>query len=570
MNTAELICQVFSRLGIKTAFGMPGTQLIPLYAALQHSAMRTVLARHEMSAAFMANGYFRASGTPALLITIPGPGFTYTLNGLAEAKHDSAALVYLLVRKLKPVGGAFGFQVIDHQALATPLVKAYMCVESAMEVPSILQQAMRTATTGQPGPVIVEVDVDLLPQQVDAALGDFTVGTARPSQSSEVDKIAARLKSSRKPLLLLGQGVQGGSQSAKALVEKLACPLITTISGRGVVPEDHPNVVAPDFGLYGVSIVNELVEASDLVLAVGCRFSHNGTSGFRLKIPREKLIHVDADQGVLNQNYPADLAICADAPTLLTQLVSSFGGPTRTIDWSPAEIAGWKQKYLADIRNERPHFPHAVECTPPSMAHLFATLRKLLPTESTIVADSGLHQYMTRCYFEIRAPRGLVVPSDYQSMGYGLPAAVGAKLARPDRPTVLVTGDGSFAITGMELATVVRENAPLVVIVFNDSVLGLIREQQTDLIGDTFGTELANPDFELFAASMGLPYFRLTGTGEDQLRAAIAEPAGALVEVALRPSPERRSALARSRMKKNFKRKVKTSFAGKLLQKFRS
>ncbi len=569
MNTAELICAVVSRLGLTTAFGLPGTQLIPLYAAIKHSNLRMVLASHELSAAFMANGYYRASGRPALLITIPGPGFTYTLNGLAEAKHDSAALVYLLVKKQKPAGGLFGFQVIDQRALAEPLVKAYLTVTSASEVAGIFQQAVKLATSGQPGPVIVEIDVDILPLAADSGSADSTIGPGKPSTSSEAEQIAERLRTSKRPVLLLGQGTQEGSADATRLAELLHCPVVTTISGRGVLPEDHPNIVAADFGLYGVSIVNELVAESDLVLAVACKFTHNGTGGFRLKITREKLIHVDADPSVLNQNYPADLAVTADAPTILNSIVKSLTGAKSNWTWTAPEISTWRGRFLKELRTVRPHCPQAVECTPPDISQLFTVLRKLLPRDCTIVADSGLHQYLTRCYFDILSPRGLVVPTDYQSMGFGLPAAIGAKLAQPDRPTVLITGDGSFAMTGMELASIVREKVPVTVIVFNDSVLGLIREQQTDLVGHTFGVDLQNPDFELFAASMDLPYYLLTGNYEDQLKAALGEARGALVEIRLRPTDARQSALARSQFKHAVKRKVHTSPLGMLLRLFK-
>jgi acetolactate synthase-1/2/3 large subunit len=558
MTAAQLVCTIFSRLGIDCAFGMPGTQLIPVYSALKHSAIRTVLASDELAAAFMANGFYRASGRPALLITIPGPGFTYTLTGLAEAKHDSVALVHLLVRKQTPAGGQFGFQVIDQETIATPLVKAYLTVRGIHEIAPTLQQAVRVATTGQPGPVIVEIDVDLLPQAVPAEAADFTVGTGGTDKVEGLAAIGERLSASRRPILFLGQGAQGGSVAATALASALRCPVITTISGRGVVAEDHPSLVAPDFGIYGVAVVNELIEAADLVLAVGCRFSHNGTSGFKLKLPPEKLIHVDTDPGVQGQNYPASLSVCTDASSLLSQLYELIANGKRAAAWPADEIIKWRGRFLEELRRVRPHFPRAVECTPPEISYLFETLRKLLPRECTIVTDSGLHQILTRCYFPIFSSRGLVAPSDFQSMGYGIPAAIGAKLARPERPTVVITGDGGFAMTGMELLTMAREKTPLTVIIFNDGVLGLIREQQTDMSSDTFGTTLLNPDFELFAQSMGLDYFRLSDRVDDQLKAALASPRGSIVDIRLRQSSSRRFGHAKTLLGKSVKRNIRS------------
>lgn len=558
MTAAQLVCTVSSRLGIDCAFGMPGTQLIPLYSALKHSAIRTVLASDELAAAFMANGYYRSSGRPSLLITIPGPGFTYTLTGLAEAKHDSVALVYLLVRKQNPAGGQFGFQVIDQKAIASPLVKAYLTVTAVNEIVSTLRQAIHVATTGQPGPVIVEIDVDLLPQPVPADAADFTVGIEGESKVEGIAAIVARLTASRRPVLFFGQGAQGNAGSATALADVLRCPVITTVSGRGVVVEDHSGLVAPDFGIYGVAIVNELIEASDLVLAVGCKLSHNGTGGFKLKLPPEKLIHVDADNNVLGANYPASLCVCADAPAILGQLHEALAKGQLATTWTAEEVGKWRARFLEELWRVRPHFPRAVECTPSEISHLFETLRRLLPRDCTIVTDSGLHQILTRCYFPIYSPRGLVTPSDYQSMGYGIPAAIGARLARPKRPTVVITGDGSFAMTGMELATMLREKAPLTIILFNDGVLGLIREQQADMNSDTFGTTLLNPDFELFATSMGLDYFMLSGRGDDQLRAALASPRGSIVEVRLRQTTARRVSHANARLQKSARRKIRS------------
>jgi acetolactate synthase I/II/III large subunit len=570
-TAAELICSTISGLGIKHVFGMPGTQLIALYSALRRSNLRTVLATQELAAAFMANGYYRASGQPAALVTIPGPGFTYTLTGLAEARHDSAGILYLLVRKQNPPGGPHGFQLIDQKNMAASLVKSYLTITDLGAIVPILKTAMQEVTTGQPGPVIVEIDVDLLSQTVPNSIIDITEQSKldRKIPVEDIRAVADRLTTSKRPLLLCGQGTQAASSEMTSLVETLRCPVATTISGRGVLAEDHPNVVAPDYGVYGVSVLNELIAVSDLVLAIGCKLSHNGTAGFKLKLPQEKLIHVDADPGVPGVNYPTSLSICADAPSFLSSLNRVVTQSRPQSGWTSDDIAQWRSRYLEELRRPRPHFPRAVECNPPEIAHLYEVLRRVLPRDCTIVTDSGLHQFLTRCYLPIFASRGLVVPSDYQSMGYGIPAAVGAKLARPDRPTVVITGDGGFAITAMELLTAVREEAPLVVIVFNDGVLGLIREQQADMTGDTFGITLQNPDFEAFADAIGLDYHRLHGHIEHHLKSALANPRGAIVEVRLQQSTARRVKLAHGRVVGASKRRIRSwlpAFIGRLLK----
>jgi len=308
--------------------------------------------------------------------------------------------------------------------------------------------------------------------------------------------------------------------------------------------------------VYGLELVNELLESGDLILAVGCKLSHNGSGGFKLKLPEGKLIHVDAAPEVLNANYPASLAVCADAPRLLGRLADELSKAKAVSVWTDKEIADCRHRLLTEIRLPRPHYPRAVDCRPAEISHVFEALRRALPRDCTVVTDSGLHQYLTRCFFEVQMPRGLVTPSDFQSMGYGIPAAVGAKLARPDRPTVIITGDGGFAMTGMELLTMVREKAPLAVIVFNDNALALIRDQQSDMFGDSFGVGLNNPDFEAFAVSMGVEYFPAEGNPEEQFRRAISSASGAIVEVRLNQSVSRRTTLAVDRLRRKIRRSI--------------
>jgi acetolactate synthase-1/2/3 large subunit len=558
---ADLVCSTLEQLGIRCVFGMPGTQSLPLYNALRTSKLRTITATHELAAAFMANGYFRASGKPAALLTIPGPGLTYALTGLAEAQHDSAAVLYLMARRMASKDRPFAFQQIDQKSILSSVVKKSFSISSAGDIVTALTEALTTATSGQPGPVVVELDTDMLFSPAEVSAPAPMTGVASISVSDkDVSGICDRFRHSKRPVLFLGQGAQEGSAAATKLAEQLHCPVLTTTAGRGVVREDHPLVVGPGFPVYGLELVNELLESSDLILAVGCKFAHNGSGGFKLKVPEAKLVHVDAALEVLNANYPASLAVCADAPPLLARLADELSQAGVVSMWTQEEIADFRHRFWANARSIHPHYPQAVDCRPSEISHLFDALRQALPRDCTVVTDSGLHQYLTRCFFEVQTPRGLVTPSDFQSMGYGLPAAVGAKLARPDRPTVVITGDGGFAMTGMELLTMVREKAPLAVIVFNDSALALIRDQQSDMFGDSFGVGLENPDFEAFAISMGVEYFLAEGNPEEQFKRAIGSPAGAIVEVRLNQSVSRRTHLAVNRLRRKARRSIGSWF----------
>ena len=555
MIGADLVCASLERLGIKCVFGMPGTQSLPLYYALKSSKLRSITATHELAAAFMANGYFRACGKPAALLTIPGPGLTFALTGIAEAQHDSAAMIYLLARKHQGISRRFAFQVIDQESIAGSLAKKCFTIREASEIASVLSEAVGTAVGGQPGPVVVELDTEMLFHQAGDGASE-SVSEISPAEVRKEDlaAITDRIRCSKRPVMFFGQGAQEGATAAIGLAEQLHCPVLTTSSGRGVVSEDHPLLVGPGFTVHGLDLVNEFLVTSDLILAIGCKLSHNGSAGFRLKLPQEKLVHVDASQEVLNANYPASLAVCADATLLLARLVEVVSAEKLASSWTGNEIADFRSRFLAEVKSVRPHYPQAVDCRPAEIQYLFEALRRALPRDCTVVTDSGLHQYLTRCYFEVRTPRGLVTPSDFQSMAFGLPAALGAKLARPDRPTVLIVGDGGFAMTGMEMLTMAREKAPLVIVVFNDGALALIRDQQSGYFGENFGVEMHNPDFEAFAVAMGAEYFLAQGNPEVQIGEALKAPQGAIVEVRLNQTLAHRTSVAANRLRRKTRR----------------
>lgn len=317
---ADRICHALEDLGIETVFGLPGTQNVSLFEALRTSRLRTVLATHELGAAFMAGGYFRASGRVAALVTIPGPGFTYALTGLAEARHDSAALLH--ITGAPPEGGrSFQLQALDQAAMAGPVVKHRVRIDREADTESLLREAVVAATSGEPGPVLVEVRPEVL-SAPSSARSPMVPRPAPPT--ADVSAIVSRLRAARRPVLFVGQGAAEGADALRRLVEWLNAPVITTLSGRGLLPEDHSLSVGVDLGGPGIEAVNRLLDSADLILAVGCKCSHNGTGGFRLRLPADRLVHVDASREVLGANYPASLAIAADVPALLETLATAL------------------------------------------------------------------------------------------------------------------------------------------------------------------------------------------------------------------------------------------------------
>ncbi|RME22295.1 MAG: thiamine pyrophosphate-binding protein, partial [Candidatus Zixiibacteriota bacterium] len=392
----------------------------------------------------------------------------------------------LSLHKSNPPGQTFRFQVIDQTAMAAPVLKKLLSVADGNALPKTVAEACRLARSGEPGPVAIDLSAQMLSDTME--MKEISLPSAAPSSPqvdpARLEQLAQRLRTARRPLLLLGMGAMEAGQAIRQLAERMLCPVMTTCSGRGSIPEDDPLVVCPDFGMRDIELVNELVSQADLVLALGCKFTHNGSAGFRLRIPEEKLIHIDASAAVLNANYPASLAIEADIPALFTEsavhdlLQAEFAG-----EWTHDELAAWRRKILDTLPPSMTELPRLTDLAKLTLPDFFSRFRSILPRDAIIVTDSGFHQMLTRTFLPINAPRGIITPADFQAMDFGIPAAIGAALAAPRRRVVAVVGDGSMAMSAMELRTAVRERIPLTVIVLNDSSLGLIRRLQIEYYG---------------------------------------------------------------------------------------
>ncbi|MCU1298476.1 MAG: hypothetical protein JWO91_2754 [Acidobacteriaceae bacterium] len=556
LTGGTLLCVELEKLGVKHIFGLPGSQNVLFFEALRRSSIRTVLATHELAAAFMANGYYRASGKVGVLTTIPGPGFAYTVAAIAEASQDSSALIYIANQPVEDSNKKFHRQWIDQKALLAPMVRHIVEVDCAANIQGAVQEAYAATTAGEPGPVLLLVKPRAIWEE--AEVSENSIGRERPlplPDPAAIKDVVRALEKSRRVVLFIGQGVSESAEQIRGLAEILNAPVITTRSGRGVVPEDHPDVLSFVYSEPALHALNSVFERSDLIIAIGCKFSQNGTHGFQLRIPQDKLIHVDASTEVLNANYPARLAIHSDAGIFLNQLLASIAGATLPrSEWSAQDLAAYK-KSGGDYANEPE--PKVYGADPSTPAGFFATLRKTMPPDACLVTDSGLHQVLASRHFRVHSPRGIVSPSDFQSMGFGLPSAIGAKLACPNRKVVAIVGDGGFAISGMEIITAVREEIPLTIIIFNDGALGQIRLQQISRFGHTHATDLLTPNLELFAQAVGADYVYLEGNAESVLRTAIQSNTVTLVEVSLSDSnaihAERVKALARETGRKALK-----------------
>jgi acetolactate synthase I/II/III large subunit len=542
-NGAAHLCATLEAHGVAHVFGVPGSQDLALYEALRKSKIRSVLTTNELAAGFMANGYYRASGRIAPLLTIPGPGFTWALTPVAEALQDSVALMHL-VGRAPGSDHRLHLQAIDQRAVATPLVKGAFRIDEPAQIEPELAKAMRLALAGEPGPVLVEWTAHALQGAVPSAATSEPQVQHRTS-SADVGQVVARVLRAKYPILLVGQGAIGAASLVRELAESLGAPVFSTASGRGVLPEDHALALGFDGERGNVAVINELVAISDLVLVLGCKLGFSGSLGFQLKLPLERVVRVDTSADILRITYPAETAFVESVEAFLGRVVPQIaaGRQTCASAWKKDEIARWARRVRECAVDAPEPIVQGIETG--RVADFFSALRKVLPRDGIVCADSGLHQQLLRRHFDVLAPRGLVFPSDYQSMGFGLPAAIGAKFAVPDRPVVAVLGDGGFAMSGMELLTAVRENLRLTVIVFNDGQLGRIRLSQLAAYGRTNSVEVSNPDFEAFALAVGASYALVDGDPESTLRASVEGRGVTLVELRLGDGAKLRTLRAR-------------------------
>jgi acetolactate synthase-1/2/3 large subunit len=562
MTGGDVVCITLERLGATTVFGLPGTQNVALFESLRRSNLHTVSASHELAAAFMANGYFRASGRMGVVTTIPGPGFTYALTALAEARHDSAALLYLVVKPAGLPGRKFRLQDIDQVTMARPIVKQTFEIDKADQVAATIAEAWHCAQEGEPGPVYVEISDDVVNGSLtsNGEILKSEAPTAEPDVLASAYELLTRCK---RPVFFVGQGAADSSDAVRSLVSKFGCPVLSTCSGRGVVSESDSLLVCGDFSGWGVKLVNELIESADLVLALGCKLTHNGSSGFKLRLPEEKLIHVDTSRETLGANYPAHLPIHSDVARFLSTIPAAVGQQARDhITWKADEVAQWKQKFEKLRAGSFSILPKTVGTESNDIRAFFGGLREVLPSDAIVTTDSGLHQQLVRRFYRVTSPRGMIAPTDYQSMGFGLPAAIGAKIALPERQIVAIIGDGGLAMSGMDLLTAVREKLDLTVIVFNDGYYGQIRQQQVADYGHEHAVKLLNPDLRLLAEALGTEFHLVEGNVKNSLRNALDRAGVSVIELRLDAGAAMHRGQIKTVMKEEIKRRLGPKLTG--------
>ena len=500
---AELVVRALEDEGIALAFGIPGTHNIELWDALASSAsVRSVLVTDEQSASFMADAAWRASGRVACVNVVPGAGLTHAMSGIAEAFLDCVPMLVLGCGIRRDSGRAYQLHDVDQLALARPVTKAQFLPASGAELYEVVRRACGIARSGTPGPVFVEVPADQYLFRHDADL--VPPAPERPGvvPADDLERAASLLRTAKRPLLYVGLGA--AQANLVALAERLESPVSTTFQGKGVFPESHPLSLWPGFGDAAPAVARDVAASCDATLAIGCRFGEVATGSYGM-VPPRPLVHVDIDPSVFGRNVPADVAIASDASAFVAALLPRLD--PRTPD---AVLRDRIRSGRAEVDEElgRPSdgrvSPHL----------LLRALQATFGPETVFTSDSGNGTFLAVEGLRLEKPGRLLAPVDFSCMGYAVPAAVGAKLARPDAPVVALAGDGALLMTGLELLTAAQNNLGIAVFVLRDRELAQIAQFQATALGRKASSTLADLDLAGLARALGAETLALSTDAE--------------------------------------------------------
>ncbi len=496
---AEILVQGLLDQGVDTIFGYPGGGVLPIYDALYDADIRHILTRHEQGAVHAADGYARASGRPGVCLATSGPGATNLVTGIATAYMDSVPIVLITGQVPTVQVGTDAFQEVDITGITMPITKHNFLVKDPSVVPTVIKKAFHLARTGRPGPVLID-----LPRDVTAAEIEFDYPEKvqlkgyKPTvkgHPSQIAQAAKMIYESSRPVILTGGGVisSGAAPELLKLAEIISAPVASTLMGLGGFPGDHKLSLGMA-GLHGTRYANMAITNSDLLIGLGVRFADRVTGAVEKFAPKARIIHVDVDPAEIGKNVPPHLPIVGDVKqvltTLLPLLTSREGG-----DWL-AEVAGYKRDYPLEYKRGNGLKPQ----------YVIEKLSAVTRGEGIVVTDVGQHQMWVAQYFCFRYPRTLVTSGGLGCMGYGLPAAIGAKFGRPDKQVILVSGDGSFQMMMTELGTLAEQRLTLKIFILNNKRLGMVRQLQEFYYDKRYSAVdfSFTPDFAALAGVYGL------------------------------------------------------------------
>ena len=515
MNGAQHILDAFHRHSISTVFGYPGGYIMPLYDALVDDVgVEHVLCRHEQACALAADGYARASGKLGVCIATSGPGATNLITGVANAHRDSIPMLVITGQVPSGLIGTDAFQETDVLGMTLGIVKHSYLVDDADSLPAIMEEAMELAQSGRPGPVWIDIPKDLLLADVSDA--PFPRSEPREISFPDLAEALTMLRAARKPILYSGGGISlaHAEDRFRTFAESAALPAVVTLKGIGNPGKHNPYNLGM-LGMHGSRAANKAVDECDLLLVIGARLDDRATGSLDGFAPNAKMIHIDADAAEINKLRPTELAIRGDLNDILETL-------TNALQEKPLDIGDWQKQCRTWYTTGGFHAADNEEPLAPITGPAFVRqLSRIAPDDTVIACDVGQHQMWVAQHYDFDHPRHHLTSGGLGTMGFGLPAAIGAQFSDRNSTVINVTGDGSFMMNAQELATIRRYNLPVKLIVMDNQCLGMVRQQQELFYGNRESQINLddNPDFVAMARAFDIPALHISRT--DQIRRGI-------------------------------------------------
>lgn len=517
LTGAQIIWECLTREGVDVVFGYPGGAILPAYDALnQYPSIHHVLVRHEQGATHMADGYARATGKVGVAVATSGPGATNMITGMATAMMDSSPIVCITGQVPTAAIGSDAFQETDVTGCTLPVTKHNYLVMDVEDLAYTIREAFYIARTGRPGPVLIDIPKDVQNAATEFFYPDDPInlpGYHLPSEANEHDLLDALdlIDQAQRPVILAGHGVMmsGAMEELRQFAEITQTPVALTLLGKGGFPENHPLSLGM-MGMHGQAACNHAIQQADLLLAFGMRFDDRVTGNIDTYATNARKIHVEIDPSEINKNVKVDVGICGDLKTVLRQLMPRLK-TYRHAEWI-AEIRDWQEdSNQRDILQQLNSLPDGKLWA----AQVIADLFNLTEGQAMTVTDVGQHQMLEAQYYPHTRPHSMLTSGGLGTMGFGFPAAIGAKFGCPDQEVWAIVGDGGFQMTQAELATAVQEKININVAVINNGYLGMVRQWQEFFYEERYmATPLVNPDFVKLAEAYGMPARRVTQRSE--------------------------------------------------------
>lgn len=540
MLGAEAVIASLEAEGVDTVFGYPGGQAIKIYDALYDSQqLHHILARHEQGAVHMADGYARSTGKPGVVIVTSGPGATNTVTGIATAYMDSVPLVVITGQVGRGVIGTDSFQESDIVGITMPVVKHSYLLQSTDELTTTFREAFHIATTGRPGPVLIDIPSDLAGSEMVFEYADeVNLPSYKPTYRGNAKQVRAAcrlLEEAEQPLLYVGGGIIASEASDElvALMDRMQVPAVVTLMGKGAVPEDHPLNLGP-VGMHGAKYSNMAMTEADLIIAAGARFSDRVTGRLSEFAPNAKVVHIDIDPAEIGKIRDADVPIVGDLKGVLAGMLEQLekdGAAPRDEQWI-ADINAWKERYPF-------YHPNVREADDEIVPELVISelSRQLDPDTSIVTTEVGQHQMWAHQFLRRQKPRTFLSSGGLGTMGFGFPAAIGAAVANPDKTVVCVAGDGSFQMNSQEMATAAINRVPVKIMIMDNRCLGMVHQWQKLFYDKRYSETLLEPvpDFVKLAEAYGWQGERVdrADSVEDAIARMLAAEGPYLLDVAI-------------------------------------